>query len=179
MAVRLFDGDRDVTATGRGQPACRGPATSLGYLDGTDHDQLFTRDGWMRMGDICEIDADGYLTVTGRTSDFILRGGKNISAAQVEDAAMTHPAIAIAAAVAMPDPVFGEKVCLYAELTDSQRIDLPDLVEYLLAQGVSKELLPERLIVVDELPRSSGAKIAKGRLREDIRARMEANHERS
>jgi len=179
MAVRLFDGDQDVTATGRGQPACRGPATSLGYLGGTDHDQLFTRDGWMRMGDICEIDADGYLSVTGRTSDFILRGGKNISAAQVEDAAMTHPAIAIAAAVAMPDPVFGEKVCLYAELTDSQPIDLPELVEFLLAQGVSKELLPERFIVVDELPRSSGAKIAKGRLREDIRARMEANHERS
>ena len=179
MSVRLFDGDQDVTATGRGQPACRGPATSLGYLDGTDHDQLFTRDGWMRMGDICEIDAEGYLSVTGRTSDFIVRGGKNISAAQVEDAAMTHPAIAIAAAVAMPDPVFGEKVCLYVELTDSQTIDLPELVEYLLALGVSKELLPERLIVVDELPRSSGAKIAKGRLREDIRARMEANHERS
>jgi acyl-CoA synthetase len=179
MAVRLFDGDQDVTATGRGQPACRGPATSLGYLDGTDHDKLFTRDGWMRMGDICEIDADGYLSVTGRTSDFILRGGKNISAAQVEDAAMTHPAIAIAAAVAMPDPVFGEKVCLYVELTDAQRIDLPELVEYLLAQGVSKELLPERLIALDELPRSSGAKIAKGLLREDIRARMEANHEHS
>jgi acyl-CoA synthetase len=179
MSVRLFDGDRDVTETGRGQPACRGPATSLGYLGGTDHDQLFTRDGWMRMGDICEIDAEGYLSVTGRTSDFILRGGKNISAAQVEDAATTHPAIAIAAAVAMPDPVFGEKVCLYAELTDSRTIDLPELVEYLLALGVSKELLPERLIVVDELPRSSGAKIAKGRLREDIRARMETNYERS
>ena len=128
MSVRLFDGDRDVTETGRGQPACRGPATSLGYLDGTDHDQLFTRDGWMRMGDICEIDADGYLSVTGRTSDFILRGGKNISAAQVEDAAATHPAIAVAAAVAMPDPIFGEKVCLYTELVDSQTLDLPELV---------------------------------------------------
>ncbi len=177
MSVRLFDGDQDVTATGRGQPGCRGPATSLGYLDGADHDQLFTRDGWMRMGDICEIDAEGYLSVTGRISDFIVRGGKNISAAQVEDAAMTHPAIALAAAVAMPDPVFGEKICLYAELTESQTIDLPELVEYLLGLGVSKELLPERLIVVDELPRSSGAKIAKGQLREDIRARMEANHE--
>ena len=177
MAVRLFDGDRDVTQTGRGQPACRGPATSLGYLGGTDHDKLFTRDGWMRMGDICEIDADGYLTVTGRTSDFILRGGKNISAAQVEDAAMTHPAVAVAAAVAMPDAVFGEKVCLYAELADSQAIDLPELVQHLLALGVSKELLPERLIVVDELPRSSGGKIAKGQLREDIRIRMEADHE--
>src|ERR1700728_2602929 len=80
MSVRLFDVDQDVTETGKGQPACRGPATSLGYLGGTGHDQLFTRDGWMRMGDICEIDADGYLSVTGRTSDFILRGGKNHSA---------------------------------------------------------------------------------------------------
>jgi acyl-CoA synthetase len=179
MAVRLFDGDRDVTDTGRGQPACRGPATSLGYLGGTDHEKLFTPDGWMRMGDICEIDADGYLTVTGRTSDFILRGGKNISATQVEDAVTTHPAIAVAAAVAMPDPVFGEKVCLYTELADSATIDLPELVEHLLALGVSKELLPERLVVVDELPRSSGGKIAKGQLREDIRIRMEADHERS
>jgi len=179
MAVRLFDGDRDVTRTGRGQPACRGPATSLGYLGGTDHDKLFTADGWMRMGDNCEIDADGYLSITGRTSDFILRGGKNISASQVEDAATTHPAVAVAAAVAMPDPVFGEKVCLYAELADSATIDLPALVEHLLALGVSKELLPERLIVVDQLPRSSGGKIAKGRLREDIRARLEGDHERA
>ena len=179
MAVRLFDGDQDVTESGYGQPACRGPATSLGYLGGTDHDKLFTRDGWMRMGDICEIDADGYLTVTGRTSDFILRGGKNISATQVEDAVTTHPAIAVAAAVAMPDPVFGEKVCLYTELVDSQTIDLPGLVDHLLALGVSKELLPERLIVVDELPRSSGGKVAKGQLREDIRIRMEADHELS
>lgn len=177
MAVRLFDGDRDVTATGKGQPACRGPATSLGYLGGTDHDKLFTPDGWMRMGDICEIDAHEYLTVTGRTSDFILRGGKNISATQVEDAVTTHPAIAVAAAVAMPDPVFGEKVCLYAELVDSAAIELPELVEHLLTLGVSKELLPERLIVVDELPRSSGGKVAKGRLREDIRARTEAEDE--
>lgn len=179
MSVRLFDGDRDVTASGRGQPACRGPATSLGYLEGTDHDKLFTPDGWMRMGDICAIDSDGYLSVTGRTSDFILRGGKNISAAQVEDAVMTHPAIAVAAAVAMPDPVFGEKVCLYAELVDSHTIDLPGLITHLLSLGVSKELLPERLIVVDELPRSSGGKIAKGALRDDIRVRMEGNHERS
>lgn len=177
MSVRLFDGDRDVTATGRGQPACRGPATSLGYLNGTDHDTLFTADGWMRMGDLCEIDAEGYLTVTGRISEFIVRGGKNISAAQVEDAVLTHPAIAVAAAVAMPDPVFGEKVCLYAELVGSHTLELAELVNHLLGLGYSKELLPERLIVVDELPRSSGGKVAKGALREDIRARMEVDDE--
>jgi acyl-CoA synthetase len=90
-----------------------------------------------------------------------------------------HPAIAVSAAVAMPDPVFGEKVCLYAELVGTHTIDLPELVEFLLAQGVSKELLPERLILVDELPRSSGGKVAKGQLREVIRARMEVGHERS
>jgi len=168
MAVRLFggeDGNTEVTDTGRGQPACRGPATSLGYLNGVDHDKLFTPDGWMRMGDICEIDGDGYLRVTGRTSDFILRGGKNISAAQVEDAVMSHPAIALAAAVAMPDEVFGEKVCAFVELAGEAALELPDLVEHLLSLGVSKELLPERLVVVDELPRSSGGKIAKGQLR--------------
>ncbi len=177
MQVRLFDGDRDVTESGRGQPACRGPATSLGYLGGTDHDKLFTKDGWMRMGDICEIDADGYLCVTGRTSDFILRGGKNISAVQVEEAVATHPAVAVAAAVAMPDPVFGERVCVFVELKHAGTLDLPTLVEHLLRQGVSKELLPERLEVLNELPRSSGGKIAKGQLRDHIRSTLEAGLE--
>jgi acyl-CoA synthetase len=173
MQVRLFDGDRDVTESGHGQPACRGPALSLGYLGGTDHDKLFTQDGWMRMGDICELDADGYLTLTGRTSDFILRGGKNISAVQVEEAVATHPAVAVAAAVAMPDPLFGERVCVFVELKQDADLDLPALVEHLLQQGVSKELLPERLEVRDELPRSSGGKIAKGQLRDEIRSTLE------
>jgi acyl-CoA synthetase len=135
---------------------------------------LFTKDGWMRMGDICELDDDGYLTLTGRTSDFILRGGKNISAVAVEEEVATHPAIAVAAAVAMPDPVFGERVCVFVELTQDGVLGLPDLVEHLLRRGVSKELLPERLEVRDELPRSSGGKIAKGQLREDIRSTIEA-----
>lgn len=175
MQVRLFDGDRDVTDTGRGRPACKGPATSIGYLDDEEANRkLFTPDGWMLMGDICEIDDEGYLTVIGRTSDFIIRGGKNISAAQVEADVGSHPAIAHAAAVAMPDPVFGERVCVYAELVDGASLDLQELVEHLAAAGVSKELYPERLIIVDELPRSSGSKIAKGELREDIRRRVDA-----
>lgn len=173
MAVRLFDGDTDVTETGRGQPVCRGPALSMGYLGGVDHDKLYTRDGWMRMGDICELDAEGYLRLTGRTSDFILRGGKNISAVEVEEVVATHPAVAVAAAVAMPDPLFGERVCVYAELKDGHPLDLPALLEHLLAQGMSKELLPERLEILDELPRSSGGKIAKGQLRDLIRSTLE------
>lgn len=174
MRVRLFDGDRDVTASGRGQPVCRGPALSLGYLGGTDHDKLYTADGWMRMGDICDLDDEGFLTLAGRTSDFILRGGKNISAVQVEEVVATHPAVAVAAAVAMPDPVFGERVCVFVELTDGGTLELSQLSEHLLLQGVSKELLPERLEVLEELPRSSGGKIAKGRLRDEIRSKLEA-----
>jgi acyl-CoA synthetase len=173
MRVRLFEGDRDVTESGRGQPVCRGPATSLGYLGGTDHDKLYTLDGWMRMGDICEVDTEGYLSLTGRTSDFILRGGKNISAVAVEEVVATHPAVAVAAAVAMPDATFGERVCAFVELKDGAALDLSTLVEHLLQLGVSKELLPERLEVLDELPRSSGGKIAKGQLREDIRSMLE------
>ncbi len=174
MQVRLFDGDRDVTDFGRGQPACQGPATSVGYLDDdVANEQLVTEDGWMLMGDICEIDPDGYLTVVGRTSDFIIRGGKNISALQVEAEVGTHPSVAHVAAVAMPDPVFGERVCVYAELIADASLTLADLVNHLGAQGISKEIFPERLIVLDELPRSSGAKVAKGELRADIRRRVE------
>ena len=176
MQVRLFDGDEDVTESGRGQPVCRGPALSLGYLGGTDHDQLYTKDGWMRMGDICDLDSEGYLVLAGRTSDFILRGGKNISAVAVEEVVDTHPAVAVAAAVSMPDPLFGERVCVFAELVDpGDTLELPALVDHLLAQGVSKELLPERLEVLDELPRSSGGKIAKGQLRENIRSILEGS----
>jgi acyl-CoA synthetase len=172
MQVRLFDGDEDVTSRGWGQPACRGPATCLGYLGDRDaNSQLFTPDGWMRIGDICSIDAQGWLTVTGRTADIIIRGGKNISAAQVEDQVATHPAVALASVVAWPDPVFGERACACVELRPGASLDLDGLREHLVARGASPELLPERLVVVDPLPRSSGGKVAKGELREDVHRR--------
>lgn len=175
MQVRLFEGGRDVTDTGRGQPGCRGPALSLGYLDDdAANAELVTPDGWMLMGDVVEVDDEGYLTVVGRTSDFIIRGGKNISAGQVEADVATHPAVAHVAVVAMPDPVFGERACAYVELVPGAELDLAGLAAHLDALGASKELRPERLVVVDELPRSSGAKVAKGELRADIRRRLEA-----
>ncbi len=95
MQVRLFEPDTGADVTGRpgrGQPGCLGPALALGYWgDEAANRQLFTADGWMLMGDIVEIDDDGYLTVVGRTSDFIIRGGKNISAPAVEEEVGTHP----------------------------------------------------------------------------------------
>jgi acyl-CoA synthetase len=175
MKVRLLDPDTldDVSAgQHRGQPACKGPATCLGYWgDGGANKKLFTDDGWMLMGDIVEIDDDGYLSVVGRTSDFIIRGGKNISAPAVEAELATHPAVAMAAAVPFPDPVFGERVCAYVETRAGASVTLEDLVAHLSSRGVSREWYPERLVVVDELPRSSGGKVAKGDLREDAKRR--------
>jgi acyl-CoA synthetase len=178
MHVRLLaDDGTDVTGTGGpGIAACRGRVNCLGYYgDAEANARLYTPDGWMLTGDYCTIDADGYLTVGGRASDFIIRGGKNISAAQVEDEVSTHPAVALAAAVAMPDPVFGERVCAYLELRPGAAApDLDALRDHLAARGVGKELWPERVEVVDTLPRSSGGKVAKAALREDIRARLAA-----
>lgn len=174
MNVRLFDeGGSEVSTPGRGQPGCRGPLLSRGYhRDPEANARLWTSDGWMLTGDVVEVDANGTLTVIGRTADFIIRGGKNVSAAAVEAAVASHPHVAVCAAVGMPDPVFGERVCVYAELTQTADLALDQLVAHLRANDVSVENLPERLIVLDALPRSSGGKIAKSRLREDIRRRI-------
>ena len=176
MNLRLLDDEgRDVTGSGRGQPACKGPTLSRGYYaDPEANGSLYTDDGWMLLGDIVTIDSDGYLSVVGRTDDFIIRGGKNISARAVEEAVSTHPAVALAAAVAMPDATFGEKVCVYLELREGRGLGLDELVKHLEGQGTSKEVFPERIVVLEELPRASGGKIAKRVLREDIVERMEA-----
>jgi acyl-CoA synthetase len=169
MRVRLLDPDTDadITATGGpGVPAGKGPTLCLGYWDdAAGNEELWTADGWMRMGDLATIDAEGYLTVVGRTSDVIIRGGKNVSAAQVEDEVGSHPAVALCAAVAMPDETFGERVCVFAELRAGYNaLTLDALREHLAARGTGKELWPERLEVLDALPRSSGGKLAKGEL---------------
>jgi acyl-CoA synthetase len=173
MQVRLYDeAGNDVTASGEGIPACKGALTSRGYYeDDAANAKLFTLDGWMLTGDVARIDAEGFLTVIGRVADFIIRGGKNISGPAVEEACATHPAIALAAAVAMPDPVYGERVCLYAELRPGASLTLPELTTHLSARGVTREWWPERLVVLDALPRASGGKVAKGELRADAKRR--------
>jgi acyl-CoA synthetase len=170
MHVRLLDPTTgaDLTAPGAvGVPAGKGPTLCLGYYDDeAANAELFTADGWMRMGDLATIDAEGYLTVVGRTSDVIIRGGKNISAAQVEDEVAAHPAIALCGAVAVSDETFGERVCVFIEMRAGRPpITLDELRAHLEARGTGKELWPERLVVVAELPRSSGGKVAKGELR--------------
>jgi acyl-CoA synthetase len=176
--VRLFDSDRVEIGLhdGPGQPASIGVVSSLGYYDDPGaNSQLYTDEGWMLMGDLVTIDEEGYLTVVARTSDFIIRGGKNISAAAVEEEVSSHPGIIRCAAVAMPDEVFGERVCVYVVPKDGVSITLPDVTDHLRERGVSKEWFPERPIVVDELPTSDGGNLAKAVLREDLRRRMKSS----
>ncbi|MEX1218453.1 MAG: class I adenylate-forming enzyme family protein [Acidimicrobiales bacterium] len=180
MNVRLLDPEThsDVPiGVLEGQPACKGPAMALGYWGDADaNSALFTDDGWMLMGDIVRIE-DGVLSVIGRTSDFIIRGGKNISAPAVESEIATHPSIAMAAVVAFPDPVFGERVCAYVELRPGMGLTLDELVNHLRDRSVSREWWPEHLVIVEELPRSSGGKVAKGDLKIDAAKRSAELHQ--
>jgi acyl-CoA synthetase len=179
MNVRLFsETGEETTALGQGRPGCKGPTLSRGYY-GDDpsvaeaNAELIREDGWMMLGDRVSIDREGYLVVGGRLDDFIIRGGKNISGPAVEEQVAEHPSVALAAAVAMPDPIFGERVCVYVELREGiSELTLEDLVAQLRGRNVSTETLPERLIVSEALPRGSGGKVAKQALREDLQRRL-------
>jgi len=179
MNVRLFDEKgNDVTVSGRGQPGCKGPTLSRGYYgDEAANAKLIRKDGWMMLGDVVEIDAEGYLRVIGRTDDFIIRGGKNISGPAVEQQVATHPAVALVAAVAIPDPVFGERVCACVELHPGASLDLKTLVSHLAARNVTKETWPERLAIFPTLPRNSGGKVAKQELHEEMARRVVAERD--
>ena len=119
----------------------------------------------MRIGDVVEIDADGYLRVVGRTSDIIIRGGKNLSAPAIEAEVAEHPAIAVAAVVAMPDEVFGERVCLYAELQPDTTLELDDVVALPRRAWRVARVVPGTARGARRAPRASGGKVAKGELR--------------
>jgi acyl-CoA synthetase len=177
MNVRVFDPETgiEVDPAEGGQPGCRGPLTSLGYWgDDAANLQLFTPDGWMLMGDIVKVDPAGRLSVVGRTSDFIIRGGKNVSAPAVEAEIATHQAVAMAVVVAVADPVFGERVAAFVTLRANQVLEFEGLTDHLRARGVSREWFPEYFAVLDELPRSSGGKVSKADLRVEAERRWGA-----
>ncbi len=174
MNVRLYDEEGAVTQ-GTGIPGGHGPLTCAGYYDDpAANAQLYATDGAMLMGDLVSIDEDGYVSIVGRTSDIIIRGGKNISVVQVEIEVDSHPAVNAVAVVAVPDEVFGERVCAIVTLLPGRLLTLEELTAHLAQRGLGKESWPEHLLVLDELPRSSGGKIAKGELRELAQRRVEA-----
>ncbi|WP_326553235.1 class I adenylate-forming enzyme family protein [Micromonospora sp. NBC_01813] len=179
MRVRLFDADgADVTASGGpGQCAARGPGLTPGYYDDAPANrQLFHPQGWMLTGDLVRIDPAGYLTVTGRVADFIIRGGHNISVLAVEEAVGACGRVAQVAVVPAADDVLGERACAYVVTTDGTDLTLDELRADLAGRGISKYEWPERLVTMDELPLSAGGKTDKARLRADAATRFGKTH---
>jgi non-ribosomal peptide synthetase component E (peptide arylation enzyme) len=151
-----------------GEIQLRGKVVSPGYTDPVLDAAARTEDGWFHSGDIGEL-RDGRLVVTGRIKDIIIRKGENISAAELENLAATHPAIKEIAVIGLPDEARGELVCAVVECEPGQSIDLPGLVEHLSAAGIMRQKLPERLELVDAMPR--GATLGKV-LKTDLRAQF-------
>jgi 2,3-dihydroxybenzoate-AMP ligase len=178
--VRVVDElDRDVPDGTPGALLTRGPYTPRGYYRAAEQNaRAFTADGWYRSGDVVRRRPDGNLVVEGRDKDMINRGGEKISAEEVENLAYRLlPQVAHVAAVAMPDPVLGERVCLYAVLRPGTTLTLDDVRAALAAAGVATYTWPERLEVVEELRTTKVGKIDKKALRDDVARRLAARED--
>lgn len=161
--VLIVDDDgRPVPVGEMGELICRGPYTIRGYLHAEDHNaRAFTPDGYYRTGDVMRQRPDGNYVVEGRQKDLINRGGEKISAEEVEDIALSHPAIRNIAAVPMPDEVLGERMCAFVILHTGASLDLDELCRFLSERGLARFKRPERLEIVDQFPLSPVGKVQK------------------
>jgi cyclohexanecarboxylate-CoA ligase len=151
----------------------RGASQFVGYFARPDFTrESHTADGWFRTGDRGRIDADGYLSITGRTKDLIIRGGENIPVAEVEGVLFTHPKVAGVAVVGMPDARLGERACAFVVPKGAEAPTLAELVAWLDAHQLARQKFPERLELVDEFPMTPSGKIQKYRLREAVANRL-------
>lgn len=168
--LRIVDPETlaDVAPGAAGELLARGPEMFTGYLDPALDAAAFAGDGWFRTGDLAVYDGE-YLTIVDRLKDIIIRGGENISAQEVEALLVTHPAIAEAACVAAPDPVMGENICAFVIVRDGADVSLADVRDHLLAAGLARFKLPERLEVRADLPRTASGKVQKAPLRDEVR----------
>jgi 2,3-dihydroxybenzoate-AMP ligase len=153
----------------------RGPYTIRGYYRAPEHNaRSFTGDGWYRTGDVVRMHPSGNLIVEGRDKDMINCAGEKISAEEVENLVYLIRGVSMAAAVAMPDPELGERVCVYAVLCSGATLTLEELRSSMDGGGVARYKLPARLVLVESLPTTSVGKIDKKALRQDIAQRLAA-----
>jgi 2,3-dihydroxybenzoate-AMP ligase len=171
--VRIVDElDRDVPEGEPGSLLTRGPYTPPGYYRAAEqNERAFTSDGWYRSGDICRRTPGGNLIVEGRDKDMINRGGEKVSAEEVENLVYLLPQVSQVAAVAMQDPLLGERVCLYAVLKPGASLTLDEVRASMERVGVAAFKLPEHLVIVEELATTKVGKIDKKALRADIALR--------
>lgn len=163
--VKIFsqdDPNRELPVGEIGQIGGRGASLMLGYYDDQQaNDDAFNAEGWFMTGDIGRLDAEGYLQITGRKKDLIIRGGHNIYPARIENLAMQHPDISRAAALPVPDMRLGEKVCLAVMLRSGAKLTSDDVLDHLDRSGLSKYDMPEYYLQLDAIPLTASGKILK------------------
>jgi cyclohexanecarboxylate-CoA ligase len=166
MEVRVVDeGGATMTAGVEGRLQARGASSFVGYLkrpEALDSDA----EGWFETGDNASMDADGYIRLSGRNKDVIIRGGENIPVVEVEGLIYKHPAVQDVAIVAMPDPRLGERACAYVTLVADASLTFDEMITYLAEQQMAKQYFPERLEIINKMPRTPSGKIQKFQLRE-------------
>lgn len=171
LEVRIVDPETGaLLPPGReGEIVVRAPEQFVGYYRPDDNEKAFDDDGFFRTGDIAILSEGNTLTVTGRKKDLIIRGGENLSAKEIEDALLAHPVVTEVAVVAMPHERLGEGVSCFIVPADGQEIDQAAVSAFLIKTGLSKQKIPERVELVDELPRNFQGKILKNVLRDRMR----------
>lgn len=174
--VRVLDEAGCVLGTGAdGEIAVRGPTLMLGYGDAEQTGAAFDADGFFLTGDIGHVTSEGAIVITDRKKDIIIRGGENLSAREIEEVILDHPALVEAAVVAMPHERLGEGVAVYVVLHGiSDTMSLEDLVAFLAEAGLAKQKWPQRLEIVRELPKTASGKVRKDVLRRQLREQGQA-----
>jgi cyclohexanecarboxylate-CoA ligase len=167
--VRLVDpAGRDVPDGAQGEILTRGPELFTGYADPALNAAAFLPGGWFRTGDVGRADAAGWLTVTDRLKDIIIRGGENISAKEVEDLLADHPGIAEIAVVGLPDERTGERACAVIVPAGEAHPDVASLLALLVSKGVAKFKAPEQVVIAESLPKNDAGKILKHQIRASL-----------
>lgn len=170
MDVKVVDADGNAVPVGEtGSLLVRGASVFAGYLK-RPHLNNVSEDGWLDTGDLAFIDDEGYVRITGRTKDVVIRGGENIPVMEMENLIFKHPAVASVAIVGYPDARLGERVCAFVALKPGCSLSFGELTRYLEEQQIAKPYYPERLEIVDDLPRTPSGKIQKFKLREEARS---------
>jgi 2,3-dihydroxybenzoate-AMP ligase len=172
---KIVDDQSNEVAPGEpGELITRGPYTIRGYYKTPEHNRIaFTPDGFYRTGDIVRLHPTGNFIVEGRNRDLINRGGEKISAEELENLIISHPAVLNTAVVAMPDPVMGERACAYVVVRRGATLDFAQLCRFLEQKRIARFKLPERLELVEALPTTAVGKISKKDLREDIKRKLQ------
>jgi cyclohexanecarboxylate-CoA ligase len=166
--LRLVKLDGSIAGEGdEGEIRLKAPMLMRGYLDSALDADAFDENGYFKTGDLAKQDANGNVIITGRVKDIIIRNMENISAKEVEDLLFTHPKVADAAVVGLPDAKTGERVCAVVVLKEGEdSITIPEIAEFSIAAGLMKQKIPEQVEIVDALPRNPTGKVLKYELRD-------------